>query len=93
MSVNWLMLVIVLPAFISSFAVGVVMILGAVKMMRLESHRWAMAASILAMLPCGPASILGMAAGVWSLIVLNRRNVAAAFAAQKRNRASGPGAD
>src|SRR5262249_39536850 len=70
----------ILPALAANFAIGVVMIIGARKMMRLESYRWAMAASIAALLPCSPISLLGLAMGIWSLVVLNRRNVIAAFA-------------
>ena len=68
-----------LPASVGALVIGVVMIIGALKMMRLESYRWAMRATILALLPCTPASLLGLAAGIWSLVVLNRRGVAAAF--------------
>jgi hypothetical protein len=73
----------ILLAFVASFVMGVVMIIGALKMMRLESHRWAMTASILALLPCIPASLIGLVAGIWSLIVLNRPGVAAAFETQR----------
>ena len=71
-----------LLAFIGSFIIGVLMIIGALKMMRLESRRWAMTVSILALLPCSPAGLIGLVAGIWSLIVLNRPNVVAAFEAQ-----------
>ena len=80
------MIVIGLPmllAFIGSLVIGILMIIGALKMMRLESHRWAVTASILALLPCSPVSLLGLVAGIWSLIVLNRPGVAAAFEAAK----------
>lgn len=73
-------------AFIASFVIGVVMIIGALRMMRLESYRWAMTASILALLPCSPVSLLGLAAGIWSLVVLNRREVSAAFDARATGR-------
>jgi len=69
-------------AFAGSFIIGVLMIIGALKMMRLESHRWATTVSILALLPCSPAGLIGLVAGIWSLIVLNRPNVVAAFEAQ-----------
>src|SRR5229473_964363 len=65
-----------------SFGTGIVIIVGAVKMMRLRSHGFATVASVLAMLPCGPAWLLGMPMGIWSLVVLNRQNVKAAFDAQ-----------
>jgi hypothetical protein len=72
-----------LLAFIGSLVIGIVMIIGALKMMRLESQRWAVTASILALLPCSPVSMLGLVAGIWSLIVLNRPGVAAAFEANR----------
>lgn len=68
-------------ASLASLAIGVTMIIGALRMMRLRSYRWAMTASILALLPFSPASLLGIAIGIWSLVVLNRPNVRAAFAA------------
>src|SRR5262245_54125613 len=76
----WLSLIL-LPALVASLAFGVVMIVGALKMMRLQSYRWAVAASILAILPCGPGNLLGLIMGVWALAVLNRDNVRAGFAA------------
>jgi hypothetical protein len=36
---------------------------------------------IAALLPCSPVSLMGMVVGIWSLVILNRRNVIAAFAA------------
>ncbi|MGI8978501.1 MAG: hypothetical protein ACR2FY_04695 [Pirellulaceae bacterium] len=65
---------------------GIVMIVGAVKMMRLKSHGLATFASVLAMLPCGPAWLLGLPMGIWSLVVLNRRNVKEAFEARAGGR-------
>src|SRR5262245_64938710 len=79
-----------LLAFIGSFIIGVSIIIGALKMMRLESHRWATTVSILALLPCSPAGLIGLVAGIWSLIVLNRPNVVAAFEAQSARGRSRP---
>ena len=58
-------------------------ILTALKMMQLEGYRWAIVASILAIL-FTPGNLIGWAIGVWSLIVLNRAEVHAAFAARER---------
>ena len=63
-------------------AIGVTMIVGALRMMRLRSYGWAMTASILALLPLGPVGVLGLCMGIWSLYVLNQPNVRAAFAAK-----------
>src|SRR5579864_7895272 len=64
-----------------SLATGIVIILAAMRMMRLKSHGLATVASVLAMLPCGPAWLLGLPIGIWSLMALSRPNVKAAFAA------------
>ena len=69
----------VLLAQIIGLVFGIIMILGAVKMMRLKSHGFATVASVLALLPCGPAWLLGLPMGIWSLVVLSRRDVKAAF--------------
>ena len=60
--------------------VGVVILLGAMKMMKLQSYGFAMAVSILAMLPCiSPCCLIGLPAGIWALIVLLKPEVKAAF--------------
>ena len=47
---------------------------------RLEGYGLAMTASIFAMIPCvGPCCLLGLPFGIWSVTVLNRRDVKAAF--------------
>ena len=73
----------VLLALLMSCVIGVVMIIGALKMMRLQSYGWGMTASILALLPCSPVGVLGLVVGIWSLIVLSRRNVKEAFEARR----------
>jgi len=83
-SSNWAMIVV--PGlFILLLTVGVlpgvVILVGAAKMMRLSSYRWATAASIVAFLP-SPVWLLGLAIGIWALVVLSRPAVKAAFAAQ-----------
>lgn len=84
MDIRILMLLVVLI----ELPIGVVMIVGALKMMRLQSYGWAMTAAILALLPCSPASLLSLAMGIWSLVVLNRRQVKEGFQAQARSRAA-----
>jgi hypothetical protein len=58
---------------------GLVMLFGGWRMMQGKSYGLAVTASILALLPCHPASLLGLVFGVWSLVVLSRSNVKAAF--------------
>ncbi|MCS7089487.1 MAG: DUF4339 domain-containing protein [Verrucomicrobiota bacterium] len=53
---------------------------GAVEMMKLRSFGWAMAASILAIVPCtSPCCLLGVPIGIWALMVLYRPEVQVAF--------------
>ncbi|MFN3168725.1 MAG: hypothetical protein ACE37H_16835 [Phycisphaeraceae bacterium] len=65
---------------IVGIAVGVVILMGAMKMKRLESHGFALTAAILAMIPCvSPCCLLGLPFGIWAIVVLNDANVKAAF--------------
>lgn len=60
--------------------IGVVILMGALKMKKLESYGFAMAASVIAMLPClSPCCLLGLPIGIWALVVLNDANVKSAF--------------
>ena len=60
--------------------IGVLILIGAVKMKNLQSYGLAMAVTILAMIPCiSPCCILGIPIGIWALIVLLDPNVKAAF--------------
>jgi len=60
--------------------VAVVIFMGALKMKKLQSHGFAMTASVIAMLPCvSPCCVLGLPIGIWALVVLNKPEVKAAF--------------
>lgn len=53
---------------------------GALKMKKLESYGLAMAASIVAMIPCfSPCCLLGLPIGIWALVVLSKPEVKSAF--------------
>lgn len=55
-------------------------VFGAWKMKNLQSYGLAMTAAILSCIPCcGPCCCLGLIPGIWSLILLNRPDVKAAF--------------
>ena len=65
---------------IVNLALGVVVIVGAVKMKNLESYGFAMASAIIAMVPCiSPCCLLGLPFGIWALVVLSDAGVKAAF--------------
>ena len=60
--------------------VGVVILMGALKMKKLESHGFSMAAAILAALPCiSPCCLIGLPIGIWAVVVLNKPEVKSAF--------------
>lgn len=59
-----------------------VIIYGALKMKDLQSHPLAVAAAVVAMVPCvSPCCLLGLPVGIWALVVLLRPEVKAAFSA------------
>ena len=60
------------------FAASGLILWGALKMLRLESLKWARVTSILAMV-IGPGYLIGWPAGLWSLVVLADPAVKAAF--------------
>lgn len=61
-------------------AISTIVILGGLKMKRLESHTWAMTSAIVALIPCiSPCCLLGLPFGVWALVVLNDPQVRMAF--------------
>jgi hypothetical protein len=71
-------------AGIGSSFVGILVaafiIYAALKMRDLTQYGMAMAASILAMIPCiSPCCIIGLPIGIWCLVVLTRPEVKAAF--------------
>ena len=60
-------------------AVNGFVIFGAVKMLRLQSYGLAMAASIVAMLPCQCCCLVGLPLGIWALVVMNKPEVKSQF--------------
>jgi hypothetical protein len=62
------------------FSPALILMLGAWKMRKLEAYDFAITASILALVPWSPAFVIGVPMGIWSLYVLGRRDVKAAFA-------------
>ena len=74
----------VLLLLFTSLASGIVMIVGGLKMLRLQSYGWSMAACITAMLPLHALGVIGLVVGIWGLVVLNQRDVRKAFQAGVR---------
>jgi hypothetical protein len=60
--------------------VSVLILFGALKLKKLESYSFAMAATIVAMLPCiSPCCCIGLPIGIWSLVILMKPEVKTAF--------------
>jgi hypothetical protein len=64
---------------------GLLILVGGVKLMNLSGTGLPITASILAMIPCTSSCccLIGLPAGIWALIVLNRPDVRAAIAANR----------
>jgi hypothetical protein len=60
-------------------ALNAFVLVGALKMMRLQSFTLAMIACIVAMLPCSCCCILGIPFGIWGLVVINKADVKSEF--------------
>jgi hypothetical protein len=59
---------------------GGLILFGALKMKKLESYGLAMAASIIAMIPCiSPCCFIGLPIGIWAVVVLSKPEVKSAF--------------
>jgi hypothetical protein len=72
----------VFPALLHTMftVVNGVIIFGAVQMLKIRSWAWAMAASIVAMVNFGTCCcVLGLPAGIWSIIVLANQDVKDVF--------------
>ncbi|MHC4206301.1 MAG: serine/threonine-protein kinase, partial [Planctomycetota bacterium] len=70
---------------------GVILILSAWHMLKLRSYGWAVAGSVLALLPLSVGFMLGVPMGIWALFVLNRSETQRAFVASKKRRFSKAG--
>lgn len=70
---------------IGSLPVGLIQVLGGLKMRRLELYGMAFTAGLVSLLPCTVAFLASLPCGLWALFVLNRPEVRQAF----RQRANG----
>lgn len=65
---------------IIGLAVGGFIFFGAMKMKNLESYGLAMAAAVVAMVPCiSPCCLLGLPIGIWAIVTLNDPAVKQSF--------------
>lgn len=71
---------VLIPIVIALYGfVQVIVFCGALQMLRLQSYRWAMTATVLAMLP-QPSLIVSLPLGVWALWQLRQPGVRTSFA-------------
>jgi len=62
-------------------AINGFVLFGSIKMLKLQNYGVAVAAAVLAMLPCiGCCCIFGLPFGIWALVVLNKPEVKSQFA-------------
>ena len=71
---------VVVAAAVFGLVMDVLVLAGAARMKRLESYRFALAASIIAAIPgISPCCLLGVPFGIWAIVVLSDDSVKAAF--------------
>ena len=60
--------------------IGILMIVGGLKMKKLEGHGFCLATAVVALVPCfSPCCCLEVPVGIWALVVLIDSRVSAAF--------------
>ena len=77
---------------VAGLMIDAVIVIGATKMMKLESYSFAVAAALLSIIPClsSPCIILGMPFGIWALVVLMDPRVKASFFSSNESATSTP---
>jgi hypothetical protein len=75
-----------LPFLVFGLFQGAVLVLGARMLKDLQGYRFVVLSSVVAMLPCSPVFVVGLPVGLWTLAVLTKPEVKAAF----REAAGGP---
>ena len=69
-----------LPTTILGGLLAVACLIGALRMMKLQSHGFAIATAIMMLIPCGGCCcFLNIGAGIWALVVLQKPEVKSAF--------------
>jgi hypothetical protein len=64
--------IVLVGYYVVVLIVGLVILLGALKMMKLKSYGFAFTSAILAMLPCLSCCLIGLPIGIWALVVLSK---------------------
>lgn len=82
----WAGITVYLTIGLTWVVAGVLVLIGAGRMARLESHGWAMTAGVIACVPFVNCCCLGLPVGIIALSVLGRPDVHDAFTAARRRR-------
>jgi hypothetical protein len=78
--VHWLSGPVGIAGNLFSLVINVLILIGALRMMSLRNYGLCMVAAVLAVIPCtAPCCCLGIAAGIWALVILTRPEVKQAF--------------
>jgi hypothetical protein len=75
-------------ASLVTLAPSVLVLLGGLKMLRLQSRAWAIAAAILVMV-FPPLHLIGIPVGIWALVILSQQDVRNAFGAAEKTPVTG----
>lgn len=72
--------VFIVISSIIGMIIAALIIFAGIRMLKIQNRGFAIAASILAMIPCiSPCCIIGLPVGIWALVVLNDNDVKMAF--------------
>ncbi|UCE49614.1 MAG: serine/threonine protein kinase [Phycisphaerales bacterium] len=74
---------LVVAVMTAATVVGTIVIVGGWQMLKLRSYGWAVAGSVLALVPFSAGFMLGVPMGIWALFVLKRPDVQEAFKRQQ----------
>ena len=64
---------------------GVIKILGGLKLMRFQTSGFVYVAAVVSLVPCTPCFLIGVPMGIWALVVLRQRAGKEAFEDKKRD--------
>jgi len=62
-----------------ALAINAFVLIGALKMLKLQSHTFAIITCIVAMIPCSCCCFFGLPFGIWGLVMLNKPDVKSQF--------------
>jgi hypothetical protein len=68
------------PATVIGFFLAVACLIGSLRMMKLQSHNFAIATAIMMLIPCSNCCcFLNIGAGIWALVILQKPEIKSSF--------------